>query len=486
MRLLTVLVSLLIVMTAPCLATDPTSAPWSQHEIRSGGQSLRYEAQAGFLDIDAHTPGSHARVFYVAYRRLNAGLAEHRPITFAYNGGPGGSSAAIHIGAFGPRVLPPIDPHHVEAGDIRLVDNPDTLLGASDLVFIDPVGSGYSRLEPGTAETDFYGVRQDAAATAAFVVAYLRQERRQASPLFLMGESYGTMRTVLTARLLQRQGVHPRGLALMGLILDNTTLFPQPGNDEPFWLFLPTEAAVAAYHAGAASSERLPRAVASARRYALGGYLDVLAQGSSLDDRERGHAADRLGALIGLAPGKILTADLRVTPDEFARDLLGGGIVVSRADGRVTGPDRGSGPSGDPLYAAMLPRYRNAIVPYLHDELGFTGTTSYQILDTGISDVWQWGDTPLGSPTALSVGGQLRDALRADPNLAVFLANGTFDLTSPTLAAEYTINHLGLRRDELSRIKIRDYASGHMIYVSQPERQALLADLERFEVPRTR
>ncbi len=450
------------------------------HRLALGSQSLAYKAVAGFLEVPGRVSGSGARIFYVAYMRTDVDAAERRPIMFAWNGGPGGSSAGVHIGAFGPQAVAAVDPGNVEAGDARLVDNPDTLLGASDLVFIDPVGAGYSRLAPGTTAADFYGVRQDAAATAAFVAAFLKREGREEAPLYLLGESYGTLRAVLAARLLQQQGVAVRGLVLMGLILDNTTLFPQAGNDEPYWLFLPTEAAIAAYHGRAEPSAPASDPTSDARHFAYTRYVSALALGSGIDAPERAELAAVLGRLTGLTPQRILDADLRVTADRFAHDLIGAGRVVSRADGRVVGPDRGAGPSGDPLYAAMLPRYQQAIIPYLRDRLGLVTTTPYTILDTKVADAWQWGDTPLGSPTALSVGDTLRDALRADAGLRVFVGSGTFDLTSPVLAAEYTVAHLGLKPAEKQRVTMHEYASGHMIYVSQPARHELSSDIIAF------
>lgn len=439
------------------------------------GTKLRYTAQPGFSRIRGQGSGSAADIFYVAYTsQSNSGMAK-RPIIFAYNGGPGGSSAGVLVGAFGPRTVSPVEPGHLAMASDQLVDNPDTLLLDADLVFIDPAGAGLSRLVPGTDPTAFYGVRADAAATAAFIAGYLRQHGGLNRQFFIMGESYGTLRTVLTARLLQQQGARPAGLLLMGLILDNATLFIQPGNDEPYWLFLPSEAATARFHGKANERASLPDTVAEAERFAANRYLVALARGSALSLAERAQVRVALTGLLGLQ-----ARTERVSPDHFARDLLGGGLIVSRADGRFAGPATGAGPLADPLYATMLPLYGRAMKRYLKEELGMSATADYRVLDTAVADGWQWGDTALGSPNAVSIGGTLREALHDDPALAVFVASGIYDLTSPMLAADYTLTHLDAAPGELARVASHRYESGHMIYVSASSRRQLSHDLAAF------
>ena len=436
---------------------------------------LPYAVESGFLRIKGQMPGSTADLFYVAYT-CRPNLAAHkRPIIFAFNGGPGGSSAGVHLGAFGPRVVAPVAPSRLAEASDRLVDNPDTLLPDADLVFIDPAGSGLSRLAPGADPTSFYGVRADATATAAFIADYLRQHDGIGRPFFIMGESYGTLRTVLTARLLQQQGANPAGLVLMGLILDNATLFVQPGDDAPYWLFLPSEAATARFHGKANTRASLSDTVESAERYAADRYLVALAQGTALPPSEQRQVRATLTELLGL---QVETE--RVAPERFAHDLLGDGLSVSRADGRFAGPATGKGPLADPLYAAMLPLYGRVMTRYLREELGMATTLEYRVLDTEIADAWRWSDTPLGSPTAVSVGGTLRDALHDDPALAVFVASGIYDLTSPMLAADYTLAHLGAASGELARITSHRYESGHMIYVSADARRQLARDIAVF------
>lgn len=468
------LTSLFLTVPASAGMARPEGAAKTAVRFMRSTAGLRYMAEAGYLAVPGQRSASIADLFYVAYRSRFTSSKNLRPIVFAYNGGPGGSSAAVHIGAFGPRVVAPIEPGQSAEASDRLIDNPDTLLPVADLVFIDPAGSGLSRLRPDADPSTFYGVRPDAAATATFIATYLHQHGDEGRPFFIMGESYGTLRTVLVARLLQQRGMKPAGLILMGLILDNATLFTQPGDDEPYWLFLPSEAATAHFHGKANTGLSLSDTITSAERFSTDRYLVALAQGSSIAPAAGTQVRAILGGLLGM------TADSeRVAPEQFANRLLGGGLALSRADGRFSGRSTGTGPLADPLYALMLPLYGRAMTRYLRDELGVQ-SGNYRVLDASVADAWQWGDTPLGSPTSVSVGGVLRDSLRYDPSLAVFVASGIYDLTSPMLAADYTIAHLGGTPSELARITSRRYDSGHMIYVSADTRHQLARDLAAF------
>ncbi len=444
----------------------------THHTISLNGQPLSYSAVAGFTYLRGRSIGSGAKMFYVAYLRDGAGSASKRPITFAYNGGPGGSSAGVHIGAFGPRAVPPLDPSKPDQ-ELALRDNPDSLLDVSDIVFIDPVGSGYSRLLSGAKSDDFYGVAQDAAATAQFIAHYLRQNQRIESPIYLAGESYGTLRTVVTTSELQKMNIRPSGLILMGLILDNSTLFAQAGNDEPFWLFLPTEAAVANYH-GLSNEYPSPlAAIAGAKAFCYNSYLMALAKGNTLDIHDRDRLSNRIADITGVAKGMVEGFELRVTPDEFSKRWLAAkALKVALADGRFTGKAAvdGDASPADPLYSRVLPQYKKLIVPYLRDDLGVKGAGEYKIVDSSVGDSWNWDPSSHGSPLAVSVGDQLGGAMKSDPKLRVFSANGIYDMTSPILAAEYTLAHIGINLKLQNNITFRTYSSGHMIYISGPER----------------
>ena len=474
------LVTLLVAYPASITMAEPVEKTQAVRRIikSAHGVGLSYTVETGFLTVSGQSAGSAADLFYVAYQSRSNQPKNYRPIIFAYNGGPGGSSAGVHVGAFGPRVIAPVEPGQSAEASDHLIDNPDSLLPVADLVFIDPAGSGLSRLKSNASPSAFYGVRPDAAATAAFISTYLHKHGDEGRPFFIMGESYGTLRTVLVARLLQQRSSAPAGLILMGLILDNATLFAQPGDDEPYWLFLPSEAATSRFHGKAHVMVSLSDTVSSAERFANENYLVALARGSSLAPADKAHVRATLDGLLGMKAD-----NERVTPDQFAHELLGNGLVLSRADGRFSGAPTGTGPLSDPLYAAMLPLYGRAMTRYLQDELKMT-PEDYRVLDTSVADAWQWGDTPLGNPMAVSVGDTLRDALGHDPSLTVFVASGIYDLTSPMLAADYTLAHLGATPGELARITRRRYESGHMIYVSADARRQLARDIIAFVSPR--
>ncbi len=467
-------------------APEPTVAASVTHHVAViGGKAIRYTATAGTIEVTGPGEQSHADLFYVAYTVDADGEPGSRPLTFAYNGGPGGSSALVHMAAFGPRTLRVADAAEPPPSPRTIIDNPDSLLDVSDLVFVDPIGSGYSRLLPGAKADDFYGVVQDAHVTAQFIRRYIDRNNRWSSAKYLAGESYGTLRSAVTARLLQQDGISLKGIVLMSTILDNTTLFPQAGNDEPYWLFLPSEAAVAAYHHRIATPPDLDNFLREVRAFAAGEYLMALAQGSMLPQSRRASIADALHRYTGLPTDEILRADLRVTPDGFARMLLADqGQIAARADGRflapLAQPAGEAAPAGDPAYDAIIPAFTATLNTYLRDELGYVSADRYVVLDSGIADMWQWAPTSRGSPTALSVGYDLRDTMIASPDLRVFSVNGVYDLTSPFLASEYTLSHLGLPPERQGNISYGYYPSGHMVYINEAARAQLKRDLTSF------
>ena len=468
---------------APSAAEGTASV--THHVAVIGGKAIRYTATAGTIEVTGPGEQSRADLFYVAYTVDADGGPGSRPLTFAYNGGPGGSSALVHMAAFGPRTIRVADAADPPPSPRTIIDNPDSLLDVSDLVFVDPIGSGYSRLLPDAKADDFYGVAQDARVTAQFIRRYIDRNGRWGSAKYLAGESYGTLRSAVTARLLQQDGISLAGIVLMSTILDNTTLFAQAGNDEPYWLFLPSEAAVAAYHHRIATPPDLDGFLREVRAFAGGDYLTALAQGSMLSQARRAGIADALHRYTGLPVEQILRTDLRVAPDEFARTLLADqGRIAARADGRFLAPlaqPAGEAvPASDPAYDAIIPAFTAALNTYLRDELGYVTADRYVVLDPGIADMWQWAPTSRGSPTALSVGYDLRDTMIANPDLRVFSVNGVYDLTSPFLASEYTLGHLGLPPERQGNISYGYYPSGHMVYVNAAARAQLKRDLTSF------
>ena len=462
----------------------PTRAAPPDHDERLvtlDGQALHYRATAGLMPIEDAKGQTIARMFYVAYTVDNLAKPSQRPLTFAYNGGPGGSAALVHLGAFGPRIASTTDEKPTEP-PFSLVDNPDSILDVTDLVFIDPVGAGFSRLTDAGKPEDFFGVKQDAAAFSQFIRRYLTTAHRWTSPKYLIGESYGTYRSVAVAKDLQQNGVALSGITLMSTILDNETLFPRLGNDEPYWLFLPTEVAVAAlYHKTAFADS--PALLEQARAFAAGPYLHFLAEGGGASPEERAQITQRLHELIALPTDLIDSMSQRISPDVFRANLLGNTTVIGAADARyrtaVPPGDPESSPR-DPTADAVMPPFTAVVNAYLRDELGYQDNGDYVVLNGAVGDQWQWSPDARGVPGAAEVLESLRDVMVAEPALRIFSANGLYDMTSPFLATEYTLSYLGLPAGRGAAISFGYYPSGHMIYLNPAAHDQLRRDLVAF------
>ena len=443
--------------------------------------AVHYHVTAGTIPIENAQGQTIARMFYVAYTADGLGTSAQRPLTFAYNGGPGGSAALVHLGAFGPRIARMSDAKTTELPS-SLMDNPDSILDVTDLVFIDPVGAGFSRLTGPGSPGDFFGVKQDAAAFSQFIRRYLTIDHRWTSPKYLIGESYGTYRSVEVAKDLQEDGVALSGITLMSTILDNETLFPRLGDDEPYWLFLPTEVAVAAlYHKTAFIGA--PALLEQARTFAAGPYLHFLAAGVTASPDERAQITQKLHELIGLPIELINSMSQRISPDVFRANILGRATVVGAADARYRAavpPHASDNAPRDPTADAIMPPFTAEVNEYLRDELGYHTDDEYVVLDESIGERWQWSPDARGTPGASEVLEDLRDVMIAEPSLKVFSANGIYDMTSPFFATEYTLDHLGLPAGRERAISFRYYPSGHMIYLNPAAHDRLRRNLIAF------
>ncbi len=455
-------------------------------EIQAGGRTLKYKTTAGYLPITNDNDETEASLFYVAYTLEPATPAAQRPLTFCFNGGPGAGSLWLQLGAIGPKRVVMNDDGTLPPPPYRLAGNPHTWLDRTDLVFIDPVGTGYSRAKSAEVAKKFFGLRGDIDSVGQFIRKYLSRHQRWTSPLFLAGESYGTTRAAGLAGHLVEKGVGLNGVILISTILHFQTSRFARGNDLPYPLFLPTYTAIAWYHKKLAPDlqKDLQKAIAESRRYADGEYLRVLQQGDALSAEERKRAAGQLARLTGLSPTFVGRSDLRVPIFAFTKELLRDqGRTLGRLDGRLQGTEpnqTAERPEFDPSLAAIRPPYTSAMSQYAREELGFETDLEYYALGGGISSPWDWGLAQSGGQGYADTSEALRAALDKNPHTKVFVAAGYYDLATPFAAADYTLRHMGLDASLKKNIRWAEYEAGHMMYIHLPSLVKLKKDIDDF------
>lgn len=457
----------------------------TRHTLTVGGQTIRYRALAGDLLVGEEGKPK-ARLFYVAY--LAEGMGRDRPLTFLFNGGPGSSAVWLHLGAFGP-VRVPVDAEGIPGPQPWApVANPHSLLDVSDLVFVDPVSTGYSRVLPGEKPEPLYGFRTDVESVGEMIRLFVTRQERWGSPLFLAGESYGTIRAAGLADYLGRR----HGLALSGVILIspalNTGAFGAPGNDLSYILTLPSFTATAWYHKRlpADLQSDFPRAYREAEEFALGDYALALLRGADLPEAQRRKVVEQLARYTGLPADEIERADLRVVHITFINELL-------KAEKKVTGllDARYSGPPSAMPAVAAAPAYSYATIDpsyqvegvftatlnrYLREQLKVRSDLPYEVLAQPVGAAWSF-DAGHGF---LYSGDNLRAAMTLNPRLQVFVASGRYDLVTTPLAARYTISHLGLPEELRGNVVFQEYEGGHMMYLHLPSMEKLKSDLAAF------
>lgn len=466
----------------PPVSADTTLSV-THHQILVGGKPLRYTATAGYLVLRDEKGQARANIFFVAYTKDTTAPAA-RPITFAFNGGPGSASVWLHLGAIGPRRVLMTDDGMALPPPYHLVDNEDTWLTFTDVVFIDPVTTGYSRAAPGENPGDFHGLEEDAAAVGDFIRLYTTRFARWGSAKFLAGESYGTTRAAALSGYLQdRYGMYLNGIVLISSVLNFETTDFNPGNELPYVLFLPSYTATAWYHRKLAPAleANLDATLDSARAFALGPYAHALLLGDSLSGAARAAIAATLARYTGLPESYVEDADLRVSEGRFTKELLRDERrTVGRLDSRYVGIDQdaaGERAEYDPSYAAIYGTYTAMVNDYIRTELDYhNDLLPYEIL-TGRVQPWNYGTA---RNRYADVATTLRAAMTENPDLHLFVAMGDFDLATPFLAAEYVVNHLGLDSTLRAHVVEQHYESGHMVYVRKPVLDRLSADVARF------
>ena len=477
------LVLVLIVSVLPAQEAKPAhSAPKeaTRRVALPGNENLNYLVSARSWTLRDDEGQEKGSVFH-SYYRLEGQEVEKRPIAFVFNGGPGSSSVWLHLGGLGPKRVEMTAAGEPLAPPGRLIDNPMTWLGFSDLVFIDPVGTGFSRPAKGVKGSEFYGLEEDARWVGEFIRLFCVKEKRWASPKFLVGESYGTTRAAALAQHLQDEhDMWLNGVVLVSPILNFATARFDAGHDLPYACFLPTYAAIAHHHGRAGAGKSLEAFVAEARDFALGAYWLALAEGDELDEDGRKATATMLESFTGIDAAIFLAANLRLGQNRFRRELLRDQrMSVGRMDGRLVGPEKdgiGASPETDHSLNAITGPYATAIKDYFSRELGYVEERPYRIL-TGKVQPWSYRRF---ENRYVNVAERLRRAMQTNRHLRVLACCGYQDLATPFFAMEYTVSHMGLEATGRERLEFAYYPAGHMMYIHEPSLQRLHDDVERF------
>jgi carboxypeptidase C (cathepsin A) len=473
------------------------SSSVTHHTATIAGQKIAYTATAGNMILRAEDGKPRGSIFYVAYTRDGVEDVAARPITFSFNGGPGSASLWVHLGAFGPKMAE-LGPEGFPKGPPpgRLVDNPYSPLDATDLVFIDPVTTGYSRPTPGEDPDQFHGFQHDVESVGEFIRLYLTRNERWTSPKFLAGESYGTTRSAGLASFLQDHfGAYFNGIALISSVLNWETLIFSDGNDLPYILYLPTYTATAWYHKKLAArlAGDFDAAIAEARHFAAGEYATALLEGRNLSEAERDQVAAHFAELTGLSVDYVKRADLRVSADRFFKELLRDeGKTTGRLDSRFTGRDRdaaGEEEEYDPAGAMTDAYYVSLINDYLRRDLGVKSDLPFHHL-TG--EVWPWNFhrgtyKETWTNAFLDVSEPLRQAMTENPHLQVLVMCGYYDLATPFFGSDYTVSHMNLAPELADHLRLAYYHAGHMMYIRDADhkkfREDFLALIQRALAP---
>jgi carboxypeptidase C (cathepsin A) len=460
----------------------------THHTANIDGKSLAYTANAGSMVMRDDDGKPKATVFYISYTRDQADPAT-RPVTFFFNGGPGSASIWLSMGLMSPK-HPEMGPNGSQpAPPYNLVDNPYSPLGATDLVQVDAMMTGYSRPGPGVKPTDYTGASNDLRLFSQFVRNYLDKYNRWDSPKYLFGESYGTFRSAgLSSTLQSTEGIELNGVMLLGTVLDLGLIQPAPANDLPYVCFLPTYTATAWYHKKLPADlqrQTLEQVVQASRTFAFGDYMTGLGKGNTLSPTERTALSQQIARFTGVSQAFVLNTNLRIDPGVFRTELLRDQrLTVGRYDSRMIGLNGNASSQRqdyDPSDVAPSGAFMSAFMRYLRNDLNYTSDLQYYM--GGHAGRWDYtgltGAGNLGSGYP-STSEALRMAMAKDPYLHVMVGSGYYDMATPFANAEYTFNHLGYDKTYRDRVTLKYYQSGHMAYLNQESAKQLKADIESF------
>jgi carboxypeptidase C (cathepsin A) len=459
----------------PVVIPDSTNRPvFTTNTIVIDGEHVKYQAETGMLPVIKKDGGTTAYVFYVAYTRLGETDKAKRPVTFCFNGGPGSSSVWLHMGALGPRRVKMNPNGTLPPPPFQLVDNDYSILNASDLVFIDPVSTGFSRAAKDEKPSVFFGDNADLDSVGEFIRLWTTRHDRWLSPKFLCGESYGVFRAAgLADHLRDRYGMYLNGLILVSGVLNFETIADDPGNDVPYPLYLPAYTAAAHFHKKLAPDLQndLPAALAESREFARGEYTSALQRGDSLPDDERAKVVAELSRLTGLSTNVIMDNNLRIDEGIFRKQLLHDqGLILGAYDSRITGRDDDPAseyPDFDPSDAAVYGPFAAAMNAYVRGELKFEDDLPYEIL-AGVQP-WNYG-SPNNYPNAAD---KLAATMNQNPYMKVLVMNGRCDLVCPVDTMHYAIDHMPLDPMYRTNIVYEQFDAGHMMYINLPDLKKL-------------
>lgn len=453
----------------------------TRHQIKLESEVLNYTATTGYMDIRDEKDTMKANLFFIAYTKDGEADPSKRPILFSFNGGPGSSSVWLHMGALGPKMVVMTDEGNSVAPPYKYADNPNSWLDKADIVFIDPMMTGYTRPAGKTPQTEFTGYDNDIRFVGDFIRLYLSRYKRWSSPKFIAGESYGTTRAAgLSAYLQDRHGLYVNGIILISAILDFGTVRADRGNDLPYSLQLPTFAATSWYHKKLDSKySSLSSLLQEVQQFSMNEYSNALMKGDKLTGADRKAIIDRLHNYTGLSAEYLDQTNLRLSVGRYNKELLRTqNKTVGRLDSRIVGQDydqAGEAYDYDPSYdRAIYGPYTAAINDYIRRDLKYENDLPYEIL-TG--RVGQWINS---QNRYLNVAESLRDAMVTNPHLKVWICNGYYDMATPYFATDYVIHHMFLPPDLQKNISFTYYEAGHMMYIHKPSLLQLKKDYSKF------
>jgi len=454
----------------------------TKHSVRIGARQLNYTVTTGFMPLKNAVSGDvEAKIFYMAYTLDNAPAG--RPLMFSFNGGPGSASVWLHLGALGPRRIKMLDDGKLPPPPYEMEDNQATWLADTDLVFIDPVGTGYSRAAKPELAAKFFGVNGDIESVGEFIRLYMGRNDRWMSPLFLVGESYGTTRASGLSNWLFDHGIALNGIALISTVMNFQTIRFADNNDLPLVLIFPSYATTAWYHKklGAALQSKSVATVAKeAEDFAMNEYMPAMLRIDHLTTAERAQLLEKFSAFTGLSKDFVERNNFRVDLGEFNKELLRSERrTTGRLDSRFLGIDRDAAsdnPDGDPSINAIRPPYTAAFNDYVRRDLGYRTDTEYYILGGGVTAPWNYNVTNAYADTSLP----MKDAMAKNPYMKIMIAQGYYDMATPFFAAEYTVSAMNLDPTLRKNISFEYYEAGHMMYIDVKQLKKLHDDAAAF------